>query len=313
MSWSFAVGRSRRIARQAARWHAEMEEPSSGAQVDAFEEWLKANPAHLVAYRESEAVAEVGTHLPTLPLNRSALVVRRYHPAFAIAATAVLSLGFWGLIRDPAPAYAAITNRGQATRIVALRDGSIVTLDPATMLEVAVAPTAHHVKMSSGRARFAVRLSTDAPLRVTARAGEITSVNGVFDIAVAKNDVRVWVISGRADVAIPAAGGAGPPRRLRSGQGLRMQAGMAAATPIDQSDTTWPHAHVAFDRTPLVTVLRAANRTGEPTIVAVNEAVGKLRVTGVMDIRDTRRLARKLAAALGLELAERNGKLLLSR
>ena len=315
MIWNRVGGKARRIAWQAARWQAEMEEPSSSAQVEAFEEWLKADPAHLAAYRESVAVAETGARLPSMShyLQQPALVVRRYRPAFAIAAMAVLVLGLWGLIRDPAPAYAAVTNRGQATRIVALSDGSIVQLDTATMLEVAVAPTVHHIRMSSGRARFIVRLSSGTPLRVTASAGEVTSADGVFDVVVADDGVRVWVISGSADVAVSTSGEIPPPHSLISGQGLFMQAGTAAGIPIEQPDTTWPEAHVAFDQTPLASVLRTANRSDKPKIFVANDAIGELRVTGVMDVRDTRKLARKLAAALGLDLTEKDGELLLSR
>ena len=314
MIWSFAVGRSRRIARQADRWHAEMEEPSSHAQIEAFEAWLKADPAHLKAYRESEAIAEAGTRLmsPSHLSASSFAMARGYRPAFAIAASVAFAIVLWSLIRVPAPAYAAVFNRGQATRVVALRDGSIVTLDTATALEVAVAPGSHHVKMVSGRARFAVRLSRDGPLKVTAAAGEVTSANGIFDIAVVNDDVRVWVISGEVDVAVRAARAPVVPLVLTSGNGVRV-AGGAAETSIERPDTGWPVAHVAFDQKPLADILAIANRTGEPDIVVSDDAVGRLRVTGVLDLRDARKLVRKLAAALDLKVTERNGSLLLSR
>lgn len=314
MIWGFAVGRSRRIARQADRWHAEMEEPSSHAQVEAFEEWLKADPAHLRAYRDSEAIAEAGTRL-RLPSHigaSSSVMARGYRPAFAIAASAAFAIGLWTLIRAPAPAYAAVFNRGQATRVVALRDGSIVTLDTATALEVAVAPDAHHIKISSGRARFVVSLSSDSPLKVTAPTGEVTAANGVFDVAVADNAVRVWVISGNVDVAGRAANGPAGPLSLGSGHGVRIAA-RTPAMPIERPDTAWPVAHIAFDRKPLADLLAIANRTGQPNIVVADDAVGRLRVTGVMDLRDTRKLARKLAAALDLKLSEQKGTLLLGR
>jgi transmembrane sensor len=311
---NLAGGKSRRLARQAARWHAEMEEPSSHVQVEEFETWLKADPAHLTAYRDTQAVAEAGTRLRSTRQSTAPtpVMARAYRPAFAIAATVAFAIGLWALVRVPAPAYAAVFNRGQATRVVALRDGSIVTLDTATALDVEVAPTAHHVKMASGRARFAVRPSSDGPLMVTASAGEIMSANGVFDVAVADDDVRVWVISGTVSVALRAANEPVAPLTVASGHGVRLEAG-TRATPIERPDTAWPVAHIAFDQKPLVDILAIANRTGQPDIVVADDATGRLRVTGVMDLRDTRKLARKLAAALDLTLTDRNGSLQLSR
>lgn len=314
MIWNSVVGKARRIAREAARWHAEMEEPSSQAQVTAFETWLKADPAHVRAYHELEGVAAVGARLsfPVPNIERSAVASSAFRPAFAVAASLVLALGTWWLVREPSAAYAAIYNRGHATRMVALRDGSIVTLDTATTLAVEVAPTAHHVRMSSGRARFAIRLSPDVAFKVTTSAGEVTSANGVFDVAVARDDVRVWVVRGEARVAVPRTNRVPEPLTLRSGQSLRVRGGVATTTPSDRSDTTWPQAHLSFDDTPLATILEAANRTGRPKISVADDAVGHLRVTGVLDLRDTRKLARKLAAALDLRVVENDDTVLLT-
>ena len=313
MIWSPA-GKSRRIAREAARWRTEMEEPASDIQIEAFEAWLKKDPAHLKAYQQSDRIAELGAGLPSQSreLRRPASAARRYRPAFAIAATVVFALGIWTLVRDPAPAYAAVSNAGQATRSVTLGDGSIVTLDTATMLEVAVAPPAHHVKMSSGRARFAVHNAAATPLRVTVLGGEVASANGVFDVAIGDHDVRIWIVSGEAAVAVPAAKRADVSRRLIAGQGVRLQSGEPVAQAIGGWDTNWPDAHVAFEQTPLANLLARANRNRMPKISVAEDQLGELRVTGIMDLRDTRRLARKLAAALDLKLTEENDLLLLS-
>ena len=315
MTWSLGDGKSRRIAREAARWRAEMEEPSSTGQVEAFEAWLKADPAHVAAYRESSAIAEAGTRLFSRShyLQQSASVVRRYRPAFAMAAMAALVAGLWGLIRDPAPAYAAITNRGQAIRVVALRDGSIVTLDTGTTLDVAIDPGTHHVKMSSGRARFVVHLPPGQLLRLTASTGEVFAGNGTFDVAVAKESVWIWVIDGKAELSSSAVSGSSTPLSLIAGKGAQMTIGGAGATPIKLPDTTWPSAHVAYDQAPLASILVVANRDGLPKITVADDTIGAMRVTGVLDLRDTRTLARKLAVALDLRLVERDGTLQLGR
>lgn len=315
MVWAFGVGRARRIAEEAANWRAEMEEPQSEAQVATFEAWLRADPAHLRAYNEASEIAEVGERLPRAPLVSAppAAGTRRFNPAFALAAAAILAVGTSWLVQDPSPAFAAISNHGPATRVVSLRDGSIVTLDTGTSMEVALDPVVHHVRMSSGRARFAVRLPQDRPLEVTTEAGKVTAANCVFDVAVIDRDLRVWLISGDAEVAVSNTGGPIVRMHFRRGQAVRLRDGVASAIPSVPDVTSWPQAHIGFDDTPLAKILTIANRSGLPRISVSDGVIGGLPVTGVLDLRDNRKLARKLAVALDLIVVEKEGTLLLRR
>lgn len=292
-----------------------MEEPSSAAQIAAFETWLKTDPAHLQAYRELDRVAEVGARRPLLTpsIARSGEIFRGYRPAYAIAATLVLIVGTFWLVREPAPAFAAVINNGQATRTIALGDGSIVTLDTATSIEVAVSPAARHVRITSGRARFAVRSPAGRVLRVTAATSEVTSASGLFDVAVGREGVRVSAITGNARIAVPQSGPSTSPITLSPGQSVHLRADAAPTIDDRQADMTWPQAHVAFEDTPLATVIALANRAGRPRIAVADDGIGRIRMTGVLDIRDTRRLARKLAAALDLMIVERDTDVLLKR
>jgi transmembrane sensor len=291
-----------------------MEEPSSAAQIADFEAWLKADPVHLQAYQELDRVAEVGARrpLPTPIVVRSGETFRGYRPAYAIAAALVLIVGTFWLVRNPAPAFAAVVNNGQAIRMIALRDGSTVTLDTVTSIEVAVDPAARHVRITSGRARFAVRSLAGKALRVTAATSEVTSTSGLFDVAVGREGVRVSAITGDARVAVVASGPSTSPITLSPGQSVHLRNDAAPMIDDRGSDLTWPQAHVAFEDAPLATVIALANRTGRPRI-SVADGIGHLRVTGVLDIRDTRRLARKLAAALDLMIVERDTDVLLKR
>jgi len=315
MGWPLGDRVGRRIAKRAAAWRAEMEEPSSQAQVDAFEAWLKADPAHVRAYQQSDRIARGGARssASARPATASSVTGARYRPAFALAATLVLALCLSWLVQEPSPAYAAVVNRGPSTRIVRLRDQSIVTLDTATTIEVANALNAHSVRLSAGRARFVVRLPAGRAIKVAALAGEISASAGTFDVLVANGHAEFYVISGKATVLVAAANAPLQSRPLRSGQGVRVYDEALTALSLDAANAAWPLGHVAFDDTPLSRIVAVANRAGQPPISVIGDAAGRLRVTGVLDLRDTRTLARKLAAALDLRIVETDKSLRLTR
>ena len=116
------------------------------------------------------------------------------------------------------------------------------------------------------------------------------------------------------------------PVRLRPGQtaeatqaGARLIAGaptpgsdrqepVAATTPVDAPPATL----LAADNLPLAAVLQYASERSAVPIRLADPALGRRPVTGRFDVADARSLARKLAAALDLELSEDGGTLILS-
>jgi ferric-dicitrate binding protein FerR (iron transport regulator) len=70
---------------------------------------------------------------------------------------------------------------------------------------------------------------------------------------------------------------------------------------------------MGFEDAPLAIVAAKANAIGGPKIEVPDAKVAGLRLTGVLDLRDTRALARKLAATFDLRVEERHGAILLRR
>src|SRR3546814_10207770 len=71
MAPTVGSGRQKRVRDEAAAWHARMMEPTSKAEVVAFEHWLQADPAHARAYDEVQSISSLGTRLPSRLLARS--------------------------------------------------------------------------------------------------------------------------------------------------------------------------------------------------------------------------------------------------
>src|SRR3546814_3230936 len=123
-------------------------------------------------------------------------------------------------------------------------------------------------------------------------------------IYVAKGDIAVAELSGRSlSELIP----------LKAGEAVNVRDGRLERTTIEPREARWPASRLGFEETPLATIIALANRGGGPDITLRDEAIGTLRVTGVLDIRDTPSLARKLAAAHNLHAAESGGPIMLTR
>lgn len=290
-----------------------MEEPSSERQVARFEAWLHADPAHLKVYQGSADIARRGEGLS---MRRAAVVSlappsSRLRPAFALVAASLLVVfGIFLLARGASPAFAAIVNHSQAIRTVALRDGTTVILDTATDLQVPVAGKVRQLRLLSGRARFAVHPG-ELPFEVKTGAGTISASDCLIDVAWTNNEMRVALIRGQATLSTTGASGPNGRVDLRRGEIVRLHEGEATTAHSSPQDLSWPKAHIGFDDTPLARILAIADRSESPKIVVASETTGALRVTGVLDLRDNRKLAHQLAAALDLRVVDRADTLLL--
>lgn len=308
--------RRTRIEREADAWHARMLEPSSEAEVDAFEDWLNADPAHPRAYAEVEANSTRAERLRRrllFPANARGFALR---PAFGVALAVLVATGavLWVSGGAPSAAKAAISNPGPGVRSVRLQDGSRVQLDSGAAVSVLLDPDVRRVRLRTGRARFTVAPDPARAFLVTARAVTIRAERGVFDVAATAGPVRVQVLEG----AVSVTPGRAPVDRasltLHRGQALDVgDGGVAARAAPDPEIVSWPDSRVGFSDTPLAQVVAMANRDGRPRIVLQDERIGALKVSGVLDIRDTASLARKLAAALDLRVDQRSDAVLLTR
>lgn len=133
-------------------------------------------------------------------------------------------------------------------RDVLLADGSTLTLDTATALDVGWHLRGRRVALRQGRARFAVTHSALRPFEVVSAGTRVRVVGTVFDVQRHHDGVLVTVLQGLVDVH-----GATAVRRLTAGQQWRVGGGAPAAPrTVDLSQAgAWQQGHFVFDRTPL--------------------------------------------------------------
>ena len=291
-----------------------MLEPASEREVEAFERWLDAHPRHARAYADINAIARAGARAPRRHLV-TAHVAARFRPAFAVVTVSVLAVAVVLLlnIRANGPAYAAVANPGAAVRTVMLEDGTKVTLDPGAELGVLIGDEKRHIEVRAGRSRIEVRTDSRRPLLVSLPGGDVSSAQGTLDVSVDGGTSQVSALTEALTLTSFARNARSSAVRLAGGKTLLLNDPWARPRPTQPAALRWPDARRQFDEAELVEVLGLANRNASVPIIVDNDDIGRLKVTGILDLRDTRGLARKLAAALNLQVEEEIGAIVLSR
>lgn len=300
------------VQRKAAKWHSELLDGATPERRAEFEAWLAADPEHAREYRILDAYSALSPELPG-PVRH---VGREVHlrPAYAFALVIVVLVGGTLLItnREAGTAYAAVTNRGPAIRGVRLSDGSTVLLDIDTSLSVAFKAKSREVEVQSGRARFTVAPDPTRPFIVSSDAVRVTSRGGEFDVDArgSGNSVaarRGTVIVGTSDDQ------AGGTTDVSAGKAVRVDHAKLTPISIAHEERLWPAGRLWFDQTPLSTIAAMANRLGGPRIRVADAEIGAMKATCMLDLRDTRALAQKLAATFDLRVEETANGILLTR
>jgi transmembrane sensor len=312
------------LRREAAAWLARLQ---SGREHDVelrFRRWRDADPRHAAAFdrvRRSYEQAGLLRHSPELAWTRHepAIAKPRWQPRPALAAAAALVIlvplgalvirgglvGFGGT-----EAVMLMTNVGEI-RQVNLADGSKVTLDTSTKVEVVIGRSRRSAHLRYGRARFQVA-QADEPFVVETASATVTAREGIVDIEQVGQQGRVEVLAGAADVRGPDQDRASHVALVR-GQGVSANSSGTERSNFVTPSPDWTRGMLQFDGTPLADAVALANRYSERHIILVGD-LDALRVTGAFRAGDSAGLAKALAAAFGLSLEQHpDGNLILSR
>jgi transmembrane sensor len=312
------------LRREAASWLARLQ---SGRDPDIelkFQRWRDTDPRHAAAFdrvRRSYEQAGLLRHSPIIASERHDAPIRspawKPLPALAAAAAIVILVPFGlAVFRDGGSPFAGteavmlMTQIGQI-RQVGLADGSRVTLDTATKVDVEIGPSRRTAHLRYGRARFQIA-PAKAPFVVETEGTTIIARNGVIDVEQVGEEGHLRVLAGAVDVRGSAQGQAGP-FTLSVGEAATVDSSGAKQTNAVAAASDWTKGMLQFDGTPLAEAVSLANRYSEHHIILVGD-LAVLRVTGAFRAGDTSGLAKALATAFSLTLQQRaDGNLILSR
>lgn len=314
---------------EATRWWGRMHGPHAEEARAEFEQWRAADPRNAAEYSALERTWTLAERLGSTELGRARTLKPRPRPLawattprLALAAAAVIVLALFVTLQAGRSPSFSLVAEAHATaigeiRTVKLPDGSSVTLDTDTRLEVRFDDKVRKVRLERGRARFDVQPDPARTFLVEAGGKTVSAPNADFDAQIAPVGLTLASLEGTLEVRRAADSGSPVELRLPPGQTVRFAASgapLAAAEPAGKGSEQWVSGLMVFHGAPLSAVLDETNRYSRRRIVAGEPSLGALKVTGAFRPLPVDELAASLAAALQLRVQrDRSGNLMLVR
>jgi transmembrane sensor len=244
---------------------------------------------------------------------------RQRRCGWLVAAALLLTIAGGGLWRRLTP-QAFATGLGER-RIVALSDGSRISLDASTIVQYSFTRDKRQLWLKQGRAKFDVAKDPLRPFSVSAANKMVVATGTSFSVECIENQVRVVLYDGH--VAVLESSGRNEPhpidvgpkqvpvdRLLSTGNELILPASRPSGVrfepvsiePIDPGRSlSWETGLLVFEDEPLELAVDRMNRYARRPLVIADPSVASLRISGVFRAGDTDALVEGLAAAFGVE------------
>lgn len=192
------------------------------------------------------------------------------------------------------------TRKGER-KVISLADGSVVTLNTATRLEVRYSPRRREIHLIEGEALFDVAKDADRPFVVSARDADVRAVGTSFTVAsLGGRPVQVLVREGVVDVSRPKVANAAA-TRLTAGNRAVVAGAVAVARMDDvalQTDLAWKDGRIIFQGETLAAAAAKFGRYSDIRIVIPDPALAAEAVSGAFDANDPIGFARSIAISL---------------
>ncbi|MBM0104889.1 FecR domain-containing protein [Steroidobacter sp. S1-65] len=316
------------VPEQAARWWRVMQddEPSAGEK-RAFAAWVAESPKHIeemlrlaqihrafsrgqVRWPEDAAEALIraaktageDTVVPLWP-PRSSRPEPTRRPvrvaAFGLAATVLLAVCVSWFALSRAESFE--TKIGEQ-RSVMLDDGSRITLNTASRIEVRLRPDRRVIDLVRGEALFEVAHDAQRPFDVRIDDTVARAVGTQFEVDRRDNRTVVTVVEGR--VAVTSAAAAAP-HLLSAGERITVDStGLGAVEKGIKLDdaTAWTRRQLVFRRRPLGEIAEEFNRYNAAQVHIQSDTLRKQEVSGIFRTDDVSSFVALLASKPGVRV-----------
>ena len=307
------------IREEAAAWLARRRDGvCTQSEEAAFAEWCGRSEAHARAYAETEHAWNQWKQLQssdrmremaaaamaaTAPRRRSVTAGRRWGPLLAAACiVAAVVVGGIGLLPRllSAPPVTYSTALGEQ-RTEQLPDGTRVTLNTKTALQVRYGHGRREVVLQHGEAMFDVIHDTAHPFVVTVGDGSVTDLGTRFAIRDDSGTAIVTLLQGRVEIASRDAR-----RELTPGEQARYGARIAGISvrKVDPTAVTaWLHGRLDFNGMPLGRAIADANRYSAVKLRLGDPKLADMPVGGSFRAGDNAAIAEALSAVFPVRVA----------
>jgi transmembrane sensor len=237
--------------------------------------------------------------------------------SWASLAAAAVALGagliFWPTL-DRGERY--LTDIGEQ-RSVPLSDGSVITLNTDTKLEVRFSGDSRSIELLAGQANFDVAVDPHRPFVVTAGERQVTALGTSFDVYRSSDRVTVTLLEGKVAVRERDEPDKIPEIAAAPGQQLSFdtRGGTVHRATVDvRRATAWRVRRLEFDDTPITDAIAEANRFSRQKIELDAPALSRAKVSGNFDAGDSEALADALSTYYELRMNRlQDGTILLTK
>ena len=288
----------------------------------AFETWKREDPAHADAYARAQRAGAYVDQFMGEPAFQALIDESRERtkPPFwrskrvqwtaaacaaALVATVVVITEPWFGPQDRA-AIVAFNAEAYETRIgerstVTLSDGSVVSINTNSRIEVNYTPEIREIRLARGQGFFEVAKDVNRPFVVEAGGQRVIALGTVFDVRLDdENEVQVTLVEGRVQVdeiinVSAKAGGLeansvenvdAAPIKLSPGERLVAKANATPEVVATDGveETSWRNGQLIFRNRPLEDVVSEMNRySTQRMVLGDDERLTSLKVSGIFN------------------------------
>lgn len=298
------------VHEQAAHWFARLRANDiSPAESAAFQAWYRGTASHRRAYHEIEAfwndadfkqalgeaaISSPLTAKPQRQTNFRRLAARTLAVAATIGLLAGVCLPHSSCWRSD---FCSATGE---IKTLQLADGSSVTLNSASAIDVDFSSGLRQIRLVQGEAFFEVKRDAEHPFQVAGRYGSVKVLGTRFVVREDENSDFVGVVSGVVEVSRAQQQAA----ILRANDGISIDAERASdIRRINACNATaWLNGAVLLDNAPLAEVVSEIGRYRQGSLLIRDPALAQLNVSGRFDINDTDRALESLQQTLPISV-----------
>lgn len=273
----------------ASAWFALFESGEASEQdYAAWRAWCAALPSHQAAWDRVEQVraqmAKIRGGLAPDVLSKAGHSRRRMLRTSALVAVTA-PLAYWIVDgASSAPLFADYRTRTGERRDVRLPDGSLLSMNTATALDMRFDIAHRDVTLREGEIVIAITPGPTVPLNVHTEHGTITTQAARMAIRLMHGGATVSVFAHAAEIA-PA--NSSPRIPLAAGQQLFFdRRGAGAPSPVDDTATAWLQGRIVALDMPLSVLLGELSRYRRGFVRCAPEIAG-LKVSGAFPVSDT--------------------------
>ena len=299
----------------------------------AFEAWLSAEPAHRQAFERAQSMwnnFEQDADPSELRALRTAALGVAPAPkrwpriaavAFMCCTAAFLTYNLNSSRHShpnvltnfsvPAPTEKYSTARNERSTVT-FTDGTVVTLNSGTTLDVAFTPSERLVRITQGQAFFEVAKNPHRPFVVAAADRRVTALGTQFDVRLDPDRIEVVLLEGRVAVdhdspsILERVNIRKSHVELKPGEKLVAALGepMTVTDTNAQRVTSWRQGWVVFDNETVGSAVAELNRYADHPLTVLDETVRNLRLSGVFRVGQPDRFAAIIQELLPVKAVE---------